>query len=258
MHKVLLIHNDSQTLMELQRMIIDGGDGAVTAETLKRANKILDSDPYIDILIIGPHWPKDTLGIFLNNFKNVARFSHIPILMVSGSLESKDILKYCHQGVRDFIIWPTTTPTLSAKMIKAMENGKPTVLVVDDDEVILDLLSNILELERFKVHKASNGQEALALLDEYKIDVVISDILMPEMTGMELLGEIKGRFPQMPVILITGFPGEYTPKDVSGAGADGYFSKPFKNTELVRKLRTVVDKYRSDTKKIAASAPPPN
>jgi DNA-binding response OmpR family regulator len=61
----------------------------------------------------------------------------------------------------------------------------------------------------------------------------------------------------MPIVLITGFPGEYTPKDVSTAGADGYFSKPFKNTELVRKLRTLVDKYRSETKMTAPAAPPP-
>lgn len=249
MPKILLIHNDDSILLQLQKMLAGEGVEVKTADTLKMGNKLMETDHNIDLLVVGAKWPSDDLSIFLNGFKNAQRYLYIPILMISGSLDSRDIVKYSQQGVRDFIFWPTTGPTLTAKIKKAVENGKPTALIVDDDDVILDLLSNILELERFNILKASSGEEALAHLDQYNVDVVISDILMPEMTGIELMGEIKSRFGQLPVILITGFAGNYTSEDVLAAGADGYFSKPFKNTELVRKLRMVVNKYRRDRRK---------
>ncbi len=91
MSKILLIHNDDQVLHGLQKMLTQSGNELQIAGTLRQGNKILESDPYIDLLIIGESWPDDKLTIFLNGLKGVSRFAYLPLLLVSESLAKKNI-----------------------------------------------------------------------------------------------------------------------------------------------------------------------
>jgi DNA-binding NtrC family response regulator len=70
--------------------------------------------------------------------------------------------------------------------------------------------------------------------------VVSTDIRLPGRSGLELMVEIKGKYPGTPVILITGYAGQYSPKDAIAMGADGYFAKPFHNMDLIYTLRRVL------------------
>ena len=79
------------------------------------------------------------------------------------------------------------------------------VLVVDDEPKLCDLLSSALSQNEIEVFTANNGLQALALLEQEAIDLVISDWRMPGMDGPQLLAEIKIRFPQLPVIVMTAY-----------------------------------------------------
>ncbi len=118
------------------------------------------------------------------------------------------------------------------------EQGK-TILVVDDEPNIVEVLTMNLELEGYQVSCASNGYEALQRLTEDLPDLIILDVMMPEMDGFETLKEIR-ETSTVPVIMLT-VKGEETDK-VKGLnlGADDYITKPFSPRELVSRLKAVL------------------
>jgi DNA-binding NtrC family response regulator len=110
--------------------------------------------------------------------------------------------------------------------------SRPELLVVDDDTVTCDLLREVLEKEGYSVTTATSGTRALDLAGSRKFELVISDIKMAGMTGIELLKKLKENSPDMPVILITAFGSIETALDAIKSGAADYISKPFRLDEV--------------------------
>ena len=111
------------------------------------------------------------------------------------------------------------------------------ILVVDDESGIRRLFRVIITSSHpeYSVKEAGNGLEALETLESGEFDLVISDIEMPKMTGLELAREIKSRFPQALIMLTTGKMGQYM-EDILALGIDGRLSKPCKAEELQSKV----------------------
>ncbi|WP_045218435.1 sigma-54-dependent transcriptional regulator [Desulfonatronum thioautotrophicum] len=114
------------------------------------------------------------------------------------------------------------------------------VLVVDDDPNILHLLETRLASAGFCVTTAHDGHEALTRLHEHTVDLVLSDIRMPGLSGQELLREIREQWPGLPVILLTAY--GRIPEAVASVqqGAADYLTKPFDGRELVAKVQEVL------------------
>lgn len=100
------------------------------------------------------------------------------------------------------------------------------VLIVDDQESMREMLADLLDMMGHEPEAVEGGAQALTRLEQPGIDLVITDLNMPEMDGMELMKRIKGRTPGMPVIVITGYGTFHTEKQVLTNGADGYIPKP--------------------------------
>jgi DNA-binding NtrC family response regulator len=101
------------------------------------------------------------------------------------------------------------------------------ILVVDDQESMRVMLADLLELMGLESHAVGSGEEALRELDDSgEVDLVITDLNMPQMDGMELMAQIKSSHPDVPVIVITGYGTFNTEKQVLSRGADGYIPKP--------------------------------
>lgn len=114
------------------------------------------------------------------------------------------------------------------------------VLVVDDEDYILESIEIILKTEGFDVFSVDSGEKALKVLRETNIDVVLTDIKMPEMDGITLLKKIKDEF-QVEVILITGFPSIDTAVESVKFGAYDYIIKPFKVEDLLNKVLKAIE-----------------
>ena len=115
-----------------------------------------------------------------------------------------------------------------------MEQRK--VLVVDDEAQIRKVLTRHLEKEGYAVNTAQDGSEALELIRKDPPDLVISDLKMPEMTGVQLLEEIRKFAPQLPFILLSS---AATPEEVERArqlGISDYIPKPFDFDDLMKRV----------------------
>jgi len=109
------------------------------------------------------------------------------------------------------------------------------ILVVDDEEPVRLLLRDTLELDAYDVVEAANGPEALASFDERRPDGVILDIMMPGLSGIDVLREIRSREggADIPVILLTAAGDDKTTWDGWSAGASCYLTKPFDPDNLL-------------------------
>ncbi len=110
------------------------------------------------------------------------------------------------------------------------------MLLVDDEEGLLITLEANLELEGFEVATANSAKRALELLEAQTFDVVFTDIRMPGMSGVELFGEIRRRFPSLPVILTTAFTVESVIRDALREGAFAMLPKPATVAHVVATL----------------------
>ncbi len=100
------------------------------------------------------------------------------------------------------------------------------LLIVDDDEAIRELLKEFFQGLGYKVTIAANGAEALSVAGEHDFDCVVSDNVMPDMNGLELLEELRKHKKNMPFLMITGYPSIETAVEVMKQGAYDYITKP--------------------------------
>lgn len=113
-----------------------------------------------------------------------------------------------------------------------MSTGSMDVLVVDDEPKICQLLEQILSAKGCSVRLASNGLEALSLFQQRPSDIVVTDIKMPKMTGIELLRELKHIDPLLNVVVITAYPSVDGAVDAMKQGACDFITKPFDITQI--------------------------
>jgi len=115
----------------------------------------------------------------------------------------------------------------------------PCILIVDDEEAVRDVLSNLIGMSGYTCLIASTGEEALEILAENVIDVVITDIKMPNMDGIELLGIMRRRY-DADVIVMTGYSADYSYEKIIEMGARDFISKPFSRKEMHIRVKRVL------------------
>ncbi|MFC1646599.1 sigma-54-dependent transcriptional regulator [Candidatus Omnitrophota bacterium] len=117
-------------------------------------------------------------------------------------------------------------------MVNNHNNNGRHILIVDDEPLIRRSLSELLTMEGYSVSSASNGREALGLLKTYTADIVISDMKMPEMDGLQLLKEVKKNYPNIQVIMITGYGSIESAVEAMKEEAYDYITKPIIDNEI--------------------------
>jgi len=127
-----------------------------------------------------------------------------------------------------------------------MINSKntPTVMIVDDEEMVLKSLSAFLSLETdYKIKVFTSAGEALEYAQKYRVDLVVSDYLMPEMDGITFLAKLRELKPEVPRIILTGYADkENAIKAINEVGLFQYIEKPWDNDDLLIILRNGLEK----------------
>lgn len=127
-----------------------------------------------------------------------------------------------------------------------MDKRKFRVLIVEDDKLASDLLINFLRKEGYECTGAATAKEALNLMDNFSFDLVLLDIRLPDLSGVELLGRIKELNPIIPVIMVSALSDVEVVVETLKKGAEDYIVKPVILDDLIKKMNNVLSKYERE------------
>jgi two-component system, cell cycle sensor histidine kinase and response regulator CckA len=160
---------------------------------------------------------------------------HGGVMMVGGLENSMPVMQ---------ILLPATeAPALETPVRREARSSRGSILLVDDDEVLIELNREILEAAGYRVLAACSGREALEMYEIWKgdIDLVMLDMIMPGMGGEETFRELKKMDPRVSVIIISGYSLRDEVCRLLDEGCRGFLQKPFQLTALLKKIRQVID-----------------
>jgi DNA-binding response OmpR family regulator len=120
-----------------------------------------------------------------------------------------------------------------------MSSKKALILVVDDDIRMLRMMKRMLELENFQTIAANNGEAALRVFEKENPDLVLLDIMMPDMNGYTVCEHIR-EFSEVPIIMVTAMGDDKQKVEGLDIGADDYVTKPFSASELAARVRAIL------------------
>lgn len=122
-----------------------------------------------------------------------------------------------------------------------------TILIVDDEPYMIRLLQHHVERAGYKMVKAVNGREALEKIDSAKPDLIIMDVMMPELNGLEVLSQIREspETAELPVIIMTANAQRFTKEEAEAAGVSAFLTKPFSPTQLMLQIQNQLDEENS-------------
>jgi len=150
------------------------------------------------------------------------------------------------KGTRFELYFPRSfrSEVISERILKTEKNklqGEETVLVVDDELALVELATDILTSRGYKVLNAINGEQALEVLKNNKVDVLFTDVIMPNMDGYQLAEKVKNKYPDIRIQLASGFVGEHEKQIVDSALQDRLLYKPYTSNELLESIRSLLD-----------------
>jgi two-component system response regulator HydG len=121
---------------------------------------------------------------------------------------------------------------------------KPRLLVVDDEEIALFNLAYVLKKEGYDIVTSQSGPTALKRLEQEEFTVVVTDLRMPKVDGMEILEQCRELQPNTPVIMVTGYAAEHSAAEAMEKGAYHHIAKPFRLDEVRKVVAKAVKEYR--------------
>lgn len=129
-------------------------------------------------------------------------------------------------------------------MTDKRDNLKFNIMVVDDEPLIRESLFEIFKIEGFRVQMAASAEDALKVLEKHPADIIITDLKLPRMTGLELLQAVKKNYSKTEVIVITGYGSIETAVEAMKIGAFDYITKPINDSEIKIIISNIVEKLK--------------
>jgi len=133
--------------------------------------------------------------------------------------------------------WRVKRDALDRDVLHNNEQGQPTVLVVDDDETMQSMFKLFLKKAGFSRLVVGSGKEALVALNKQKFDLCFLDLQLPDITGDEIYKVAKDKYPELPVVIITGYPDSEMMNNILKFGPVTMLKKPLKVEDLEETLR---------------------
>ncbi len=235
--KILIVEDDKVSQKLADSILSKNGYETLLAGSVEEAIKQVETGGKICLTLLDIKLPDQDGYSFQVYLKSKSQYKSIPVVMCSSSEDKESVMQSISLGAVGYLKKPIKSETLLPKIEEVLSKRFKTILIVDDEKMIRDLLRATLEREGYNTAIAESGVEALKIMESQKIDAVLSDIQMDEMSGIELLKTIKTKYDDLPVMLVTGNSSKYSQAEMRMAGADGYITKPFKNLEILDAVR---------------------
>jgi DNA-binding NtrC family response regulator len=247
--KLLFVDDEEEFLATMARALGRRGVEVVCTTSALEALRLLSLHDF-DVAVIDVKMPEmDGVELFQRLKKLLP---HLPVIMLTGHGTVSQAFETGREGIFGYLSKPCEVDDLVTRIQAAAKNRpapKPTrerestshgvvrVLLVDDEVELLSSLNPVLTRRGMDVSTASNGEEAIHFLENQIVDVVVLDIKMPGMDGIQTLRRIKADSPDVEVVLLTGHPDLNNAFEGMKLGAFDYIIKPPAINELVEKIK---------------------
>ena len=245
--RLLLVDDEEAFLTSVSRVLNRRNIEVFTACGGKEAFEILRRQE-VDVVVLDMKMPGMDGAEVFGEMKHT--WPDMPVIILTGHESLSEACQMTKEGVFDYLMKPCDIDALAQKIYEAVEKragmdaakedgevasnrGETArVLLVDDERPFLDALKKVLTRRAMEVFTAENGDEALNLLKDTHVDVVVLDIKMPGMDGLDVLRRVKAGSVNREVILLTGHPTVETAMAGMKQGAFDYMTKPPDITKL--------------------------
>lgn len=235
--KILLMRSDNALSDQFEKVLKGNDYQYITIPDYEKAIDILRAPDQVNFVIADLDSVRESAVDLIVMMRNSELHTHTPV-MIYSVMQDHPLERKCREFPE---VYSYNEDFTDDSLIRRIEEIRGTegkkILLVDDEVMVRDVLKVALEREGYDILEASTANEALELMSDNAISLVISDLKMPGMSGHELLRHIKDKNPEIPVFLISGYIGDATNDDILKSGADGFIAKPFKFTEIISIVR---------------------
>jgi len=258
--RVLLVDDEEDFLSASSRALRRRGLDVQVAPNGVTALEMVDPALY-DVIVLDVKMP-DIDGIEV--FRTIReKHPDLPVILLTGHSSIDDAFQTSKDGIADYLSKPIDMDDMAARIREVASRfehktnedpeSEPTadsvtpisVMLVDDEVEFLSSMKRVLERRNMEVVTATNGEQCLALLENVAVDVVVLDVKMPGMGGLEVLRLIRKDHPNVQVILLTGHPSLNAAMEAIKLGAHEYLEKPPDIQQLATTIRSLF-KYRQN------------
>jgi DNA-binding response OmpR family regulator len=233
---VLAIDDESDVLEMLTEILKSDGYIVLPAISVKEGITYLQSRSDISLILCDLVMPEEDGFAMLRFVRSNLRFRDIPIVVCTGLPSRTSVELALKLGAKDCIIKPFEAESFLHRIRTIIDSGLGTLLVVTDDESVSRILTGALSRVGYRIMKAPSGEKGLEILSAEPVDGILTDLVLPDMTGLDLLSGAQDKKPGIQALYIGDTQIDVTENDVVAAGGFGMLRKPFSNTEVARKV----------------------
>lgn len=240
---VLVVDDDRSLTSLISLKLTQRNFGVMTAHNGTEAlTAVRERGP--DLIILDINMPGPSGHDVLRLLKQDPELAAIPVLMLTASGKQHDVVGALHAGAMDYIIKPIDINDLVTRVEKLRRNLSRTILVADNDQLILTLLNHKFLSRGLNVVLADNGNNAVAEAHKHKPDLIILDLKMPGLDGLEVIRQLRGdaETRDIPVMILSA---SKNPADIEAAkqaGAIDYLTKPFVADTILSRCMKILNK----------------
>ncbi len=248
-HRILIVDDDPDFTQALQAALEAKSYSVVIASERRQAEDMVRSQEP-ELVALGTIMPRGDAFLLHRWLKQSLGFSNLPIIVINAPPEKQHIKGWRKEegmqcDVEDFLSRPIELDVLVHRIAKLLDRvtRKIRVLVVDDHAVVRDGIRAVLALQHDMqvVGEAANGREAIDKTGQFLPDVVLMDIVMPEMNGLEAAREICQHYQQAKVLMLTQYDDEENVMASQQVGALGFIPKTVVSSQLLNGIRSVYE-----------------
>jgi DNA-binding response OmpR family regulator len=204
-----------------------------------------------EVVIINPDIPDVESAELIKKIRGI--LPGIQVILVATNYQIHKAIQALNEGVLDYIEKPINPELISLALGRAREmicesrrtSSFPTILLAEDDEVIRDPIAAEFEEMGWKVFKAADGQEAIEIFGEQKIDIALLDIRMPKVDGLEVLRNMRDITDDFEAVVITGYGDEKSVTEALRSGAMGFIRKPVDLDQLIAMVEEATNRLQT-------------
>jgi DNA-binding NtrC family response regulator len=236
----ILIIDDEQSALELaSHILVSDGFRVRVAASVKEGKAMLQSDSEISLIITDLRMPDEDGYSMLEFLRENLRFSHIPAIVSSCCTHQDKVSRAIQLGASDFLSKPFNAEALLSRVHRVFERTKGMFLVVSEDDLQRSMLIRTLTIAGYEVIAADTGTQALSVLAGRGVKLVISELVLDDMTGLDLMAEAQGIATAVPFLFLNDQITRLTDDDIRSAGGFGLIERPLSNVDILHKVKGI-------------------